>query len=56
MGLLGLGALIYGCLALYLHRVNQRRKAGKEDHKIQGMSDEEVDALGDESPRFVYTI
>ncbi|KAI6782784.1 putative MFS transporter [Emericellopsis cladophorae] len=36
--------------------INKRRKAGKEDYKIEGMTDEDVNALGDRSPRFVYTI
>ena len=33
---------------------NRNRRAGKEDWKIRGLSEEEVDDLGDESPRFVY--
>ncbi|KAG9251913.1 putative MFS transporter [Emericellopsis atlantica] len=56
MGLLGLGVFIYSFLLLHFHRINKRRKAGKEDYKIEGMTDEEVNALGDRSPRFVYTI
>jgi hypothetical protein len=35
--------------------VNTRQKEGKEDHKIAGMTEEEVNELGDESPRFMYT-
>lgn len=46
----------FGSMSLYLDQMNKRRKAGKEDYKIAGMSEEEVDALGDRSPRFVYTI
>lgn len=56
IGLLGVAMIIYGFMAIYLHLVNNRRKAGKEDYKIAGMTDEEVDALGDRSPRFIYTI
>ena len=56
IGLLGIAVTIYGLMAIYLHLVNNRRKAGKEDYKIAGMTDEEVDALGDRSPRFIYTI
>jgi hypothetical protein len=36
--------------------VNKNRRIGKEDHKIAGKTDAEVDALGDRSPRFIYTI
>ncbi|KAH8663785.1 putative MFS transporter [Ilyonectria robusta] len=56
IALLGYGILIYGFMSLYLNHVNQRRKAGKEDHKIVGLSEEQINALGDKSPRFVYTI
>lgn len=56
IALLGYGVFIYGFMSLYLNHVNKRRKAGKEDYKIEGMTDEEVDALGDRSPRFIYTI
>jgi hypothetical protein len=35
---------------------NERREKGDEDHLIQGMSEDEVAELGDDSPRFRYTI
>ena len=38
----------------YMVRTNKRRKAGKEDYKIVGMTDEEVNELGDQSPRYIY--
>lgn len=38
----------------YYTWVNKRRLQGKEDHKIAGMTDEEVKEMGDDSPRFVY--
>ncbi|EPE07698.1 mfs transporter [Ophiostoma piceae UAMH 11346] len=55
IALLGYGIGIYGFLAYYYNKVNQRRLAGDEDYKIVGMTDAEVDAMGDESPRFLYT-
>lgn len=55
IALLAYGIGIYGFLSFYYDRVNKRRAAGKEDHKVAGMTDAEIDALGDESPRFVYT-
>lgn len=56
IALLGSGILIYGFMSTYLNYINERRRAGKEDYKIVGLTDAEVDALGDESPRFMYTI
>ena len=35
-------------------RTNKKRKAGFEEGKIVGMTLEQVDDLGDESPRFLY--
>lgn len=56
IGLLGVAVFIYGGLSIHYRIVNKRRLAGKEDHLISGMSDAEVDALGDRSPRFMYTV
>lgn len=56
IALLGFGIFFYGFMTLYLNHVNKRRKEGKEDYKIAGMSDAEIEALGDRSPRFMYTI
>lgn len=56
IALLGYGILIYGFMSIYLNHVNKRRRAGKDDSMIEGMTETEVHALGDRSPRFVYTI
>jgi hypothetical protein len=56
IALLGYGVFLYGFMSLYLNHVNQRRRDGKEDHKIVGMTDAEVEALGDRNPRFMYMI
>lgn len=56
IALLGYGILIYGFMSYYFNHVNKNRRAGKEDDKVAGMTDAEIDALGDRSPRFIYTI
>lgn len=56
MALLGYTLFIYGGMSLYLARINKRRREGKEDYKIAGMTEEEIKGLGDKNPRFVYTI
>ena len=48
------GTLSFGFMWVYYSFVNNRRAEGKEDPKIAGMSDEEVEELGDDSPRFTY--
>jgi hypothetical protein len=50
------GTLCFGSMSVYYRITNKRRAEGKEDHKIVGMSDEEIEEMGDESPRFKYVI
>ena len=56
LAMVAFASAVYAFMWLYYSRVNARRARGDEDHKIQGMSDEEINELGDDSPRFVYTI
>ncbi|EKG12200.1 Major facilitator superfamily [Macrophomina phaseolina MS6] len=55
---LSLVAVAIVCLAFlsgYLSHKNRRRRAGLEDYKIADMTEEEIEELGDRSPRFIYT-
>jgi hypothetical protein len=56
MAMVAFAITCYAVLWFTLHRINTRREKGEEEHLITGMSDEEVAELGDESPRFRYTI
>ena len=38
----------------YFTRENKKREKGVYDHKIEGMSEEDILALGDENPRFKF--
>ncbi|KAH8815432.1 major facilitator superfamily domain-containing protein [Xylogone sp. PMI_703] len=40
---------------LLLERENKLRREGKRDHRIEGLSKEERDMLGDAKPDFIYT-
>lgn len=42
-------------MTVLLHAENKRRRAGARDHWIEGLSTEEVEALGDNRPDFIYT-
>lgn len=55
MSLVALATLIWGLMSWVLARLNKARREGKEDAKIENMSDEEIEELGDASPRFFYT-
>jgi hypothetical protein len=39
----------------WFRRQNRRKLAGKDDHKIQGMTEEEAEELGEHNPRFIYS-
>lgn len=56
MGLLALAAILYGGMSAYFSWINKRRRDGLEDRKVEGMSNDEIEELGDESPRYVFTI
>jgi hypothetical protein len=56
MAMVAWACLCYTAMWLYFARVNARRARGEEDHKIEGLSDDEIAEMGDDSPRFVYTI
>lgn len=56
LGLVAFATLVYALMSWVLARENRLRREGKEDAKIERMTDEEIEELGDASPRFVYTI
>jgi sugar phosphate permease len=42
------------CLAVFLLHGGEQEAAGKRDHLVEGKSEGEIVAMGDESPRFVF--
>lgn len=56
LGLVAFATLVYSLVSLFLARENRLRREGKENAKIERMTDEEIEELGDVSPRFMYTI
>jgi len=46
---------VYTGVFFFLTWENKQRRDGKRDHLIEGKSEEEIHAMGDESPRFVYS-
>ncbi|KAL2845493.1 major facilitator superfamily domain-containing protein [Aspergillus pseudoustus] len=55
MGLVAMSAIIYLIFWAYFHHLNKRKLTGKEDYKVQGMTEEEAEELGEHNPRFLYT-
>ncbi|KAL8640733.1 MAG: hypothetical protein Q9226_008713, partial [Calogaya cf. arnoldii] len=54
IALLGFTGLMVGIVWWAMVRINKRRESGDEDGKIMGLTEEQTDALGDESPRYRY--
>jgi len=56
LAMVGYAGVLYACLWVYFRHRNARRDAGMEDYKMAGLSEEEIQELGDESPRFRFTV
>jgi hypothetical protein len=53
-----LAVLLFGGSVLntiLLRRENAKRRTGERDHWIQGLTEEEIEKLGDKRPDFFYT-
>ncbi|KAF4450929.1 hypothetical protein F53441_5990 [Fusarium austroafricanum] len=55
MALVAMSSLIYLLFWAWFRRQNKRKIEGKEDWRIQGLTEEEAEELGEHNPRFHYT-
>ncbi|KAL8998966.1 MAG: hypothetical protein Q9169_002072 [Polycauliona sp. 2 TL-2023] len=56
LSMVGIAQVIFASMSWYFSRQNDRRRRGEEGAKIANMSEDEIAELGDESPRYFYTI
>lgn len=56
LSLVGMATVLYGFLRFWYDRINKQRDVGDNVAQYEGLSDDELAELGDESPRFRYTI
>ena len=56
LSMVGFAGLVYAFMWFWYHNVNKRRANGLEDDKIAGMTEEEIQEMGDRNPRFRYSI
>ncbi|KAJ4998117.1 putative transporter [Colletotrichum sp. SAR 10_66] len=56
LSMVGMGTCLYGFMWFWYWRANKQREAGFAEDKYRDLSDDELAELGDESPRFRYTI
>ena len=54
MAMVAMASMLYTLMFFYFTRENKKRERGVYDHKIEGMSEEDILALGDENPRFRF--
>ncbi|KAH6854079.1 major facilitator superfamily domain-containing protein [Chaetomium sp. MPI-CAGE-AT-0009] len=43
-------------MSVLLRRENAKRRSGERDHWVQGLSEKEIEKLGDQRPDFIYTV
>lgn len=55
MGLIALSSVVYILFWGWFRHQNRRKAAGKDDYKVEGLTEEEAEELGEENPRFMYT-
>lgn len=56
LALVAYSCCMYTMLSIAYARENRAKRAGQRDAKIVGLSKEEIAELGDENPRFMYTL
>lgn len=56
LGSTSLTLLIFVGAFFYCLRENRLRKAGKRDHRLQGLNEQEVSELGSRHPKYMYSI
>lgn len=56
MAMVGFACMCYIILWFTFSRVNAKRERGGEEHAVQDMSEEDIAEMGDDSPRFRYTV
>jgi cbb3-type cytochrome oxidase subunit 3 len=56
IGLLALGIVLYIALHVYFRRENKKKREGKYDYLMEGKTEEEIAEMGENNPRYMYTI
>ena len=56
IGLPALGAGTFAALHFWYRNQNKKKLQGKEDYRMEGLSEKEIAELGEHNPRFLYTI
>lgn len=52
----GVSSVIFTGMTVYYRGINRGRSEGREDWKVEGKTEDEVNEMGDKSPRYVYAL
>lgn len=55
VALVSVGILIYGSMSAWFTAENKKRDRGERDWKAEGLTEEQIWAMGDENPRYRFT-
>lgn len=56
IGLLAVGIMLYTALHFYFRMQNKKKREGKFDYLMEGKTEEEIAEMGENNPRYMYTI
>ncbi|KAL2060264.1 hypothetical protein VTL71DRAFT_9659 [Oculimacula yallundae] len=56
LSMVGFACILYAVMWFVYSKANRRRDAGLEDYKVENMTEHEIAEMGDESPRYRYTV
>lgn len=55
LSMVGFAMVVYAVMWWYFSRENKKRRNGERDGKVEGVSEEQIAAMGDDNPRFIYS-
>lgn len=55
LSMVAFAMVVYAVMWWVFSRENMKRRNGERDSRIEGLSEHEIAALGDENPRFIYS-
>ncbi|RSL49944.1 hypothetical protein CEP54_012169 [Fusarium duplospermum] len=55
MAMILMAMVLYLAMGMWFRHVNKRRASGNDDHRVEGMTEEEIAELGEDNPEYRYT-
>lgn len=55
MSMVAFSVVVYALMWWYFGQENKKRAEGKRDERMEGLNEEEIAALGDDNPRYIFS-